>query len=97
VLAATAEHERRLIGERTKEGMRAAKRKGVQLGRPVVVPEETRRLIVEARERGTSLRSIADELNRLAVPTAHGGSRWYASSVRAVIVSSEHRRVGQAG
>lgn len=34
VLAAVAEHERRMISERTKDGLREAKRRGVQLGTP---------------------------------------------------------------
>lgn len=83
VLAATAEHERRLIGERTKEGLRAARRKGVRLGRPAVLPESVRERILEARERGDSFRAIAQALNEDGVPTAHGGARWHASSVRA--------------
>jgi DNA invertase Pin-like site-specific DNA recombinase len=34
VLAAFAQFERRMIGERTKAGLAAARAKGVQLGRP---------------------------------------------------------------
>jgi len=87
VLAATAEHERRLIGERTREGLRAARAKGVRLGRPHTLPSEVRHDVRTARESGLSLRAIAEDLNARGVPTAHGGSRWHASTVRAVLNS----------
>ena len=85
VLAATAEHERRLIGERTREGLRAARAKGVRLGRPATLPEEVRQSIRTARECGSSYRRIAEDLNARGVPTAHGGARWHASTVQAVL------------
>ena len=87
VLAATAEHERRLIGERTREGLRAARAKGVRLGRPHTLPSEVRHDVRTARESGLSLRARAEDLNARGVPTAHGGSRWHASTVRAVLNS----------
>lgn len=85
VLAATAEHERRLIGERTREGLRAAKSKGVRLGRPQSVPTEVRHEVQTARENGLSLRAIAEDLNARGVPTAHGGRQWHASTVRSLL------------
>lgn len=85
VLAATAEHERRLIGERTREGLRAARTKGVRLGRPNVLPDEVREDIASMRSEGLSLRAIAEDLNTRGIATAHGGAKWYASSVRAVL------------
>lgn len=85
VIAATAEHERRLIGERTREGLRAAKSKGVRLGRPQRVPSEVRHDIKTARENGQSLRAIAEDLNARGVPTAHGGRQWHASTVRSLL------------
>ena len=89
IMAATAEHERRLIGERTKEGLRAAKRKGVRLGRPVVLPDSVRQNVVQLRQQGVSLRGIAERLNEAGTPTAHGGKRWYASTVRNVLEQLE--------
>ncbi len=85
VLAATAEHERRLIGERTREGLRAARAKGVRLGRPTTLPEEVRESIRTARQTGSSYRRIAEDLNTRGIPTAHGGARWHASTVQAVL------------
>ena len=85
VIAATAEHERRLIGERTREGLRAAKSKGVRLGRPQSLPTEVRTEVKTARENGLSLRAIAEDLNTRGIQTAHGGSKWHASTVRSVL------------
>jgi DNA invertase Pin-like site-specific DNA recombinase len=87
VLAATAEHERRLIGERTREGLRAAKAKGVRLGRPSVLPAEVVAGMRTARESGASYRAIAEDLTAREIPTAHGG-RWHASTVRHVLTSA---------
>lgn len=87
VLAATAEHERRLVGERTREGLRAARAKGVRLGRPHVLPTEVREEVQTMRQEGQSLRSIAEDLNTRGVPTAHGGRQWHASTVRSVLTS----------
>jgi hypothetical protein len=36
---------------------------------------------------GKSLAAIAGELNRDKVVTAHGGARWYPSTVRAVLAA----------
>jgi hypothetical protein len=38
------------------------------------------------RARGHSLRAIADSLNRDRVPTAQGGKKWYAATVRHVLL-----------
>jgi Recombinase len=38
-------------------------------------------------ERGSSLAAIAAGLNRDRVRTAHGGARWYPSTVRAVLAT----------
>lgn len=45
VLAAVAEFERALISERTREGLRAVRARGVRLGRPPATPE----LVAKAR------------------------------------------------
>src|SRR6266545_1103196 len=37
------------------------------------------------RSQGASLQAIADELNRLRIPTARGGSKWRPSSVHSVM------------
>ena len=60
----------------------------MRLGRPHVLSQEVIGDIQELREGGSTLRSIADQLNQKAVPTAHGGARWHAATVRQVLRSS---------
>ena len=85
VLAGAAELERGLISERTKAAMAEAKRRGVHCGRARTMPDRVRTRILEAHAAGQSLNAIARTLNGEAVPTAHGGARWYASTVRTVV------------
>jgi DNA invertase Pin-like site-specific DNA recombinase len=87
VLATFAQFERRLIGQRTREALAQKKAQGVQLGRPRQLPKKVRTRIKRRRTAGKSLAAIADELNRDEVPTAHGGARWYPSTVRAVLAA----------
>lgn len=84
VLASFAQFERRIIGQRTADALAVRRQQGIRLGRPPVLSAELRRRIRRARKAGRSYRQIADRLNRARVPTAHGGARWHASTVRAV-------------
>jgi DNA invertase Pin-like site-specific DNA recombinase len=96
-MANVAELEAGLISERTKAALKAAKARGVRLGRhgaEILAP----RYRQEARDRaeqlgpvirdflanGYSLNRIAVELNKRKVPTPRGG-RWDHSSVRNVL------------
>lgn len=85
VIASAAQYERRMIGQRTREGMAQRKAEGVHCGRPAVLGSEVVARVVREREAGSSLRAIAAGLNAEDVPTAHGGSAWHASTVRAVL------------
>jgi DNA invertase Pin-like site-specific DNA recombinase len=88
IMATFSQLERRLIGQRTREALAVKRAQGVRLGRPAAVPLDVVRRIAAQREAGASLRAIADRLNADAVATAHGGRRWYASTVRAVLESN---------
>ena len=88
VLAGAAELERGLISERTRAAMAEAKRRGVHCGRARVMPHDVRVRILEAHAAGRSLNAIARDLNADEVPTAHGGARWYAGTVRRVVLAS---------
>jgi DNA invertase Pin-like site-specific DNA recombinase len=89
IYAALAEKERRLISERTKASLAAAKARGVKLGGSNAQSELTAR---EARERAEQLRPIftelaalsahkmADELNQRGIETPKGG-KWYPATV----------------
>lgn len=88
VLAEVAEFERELISERTKDGLAAAREKGIRIGRPRVMPARTRKRIKRERESGRSFASIASGLNEDAVPTCHGGERWHPSTIHKALSSS---------
>jgi DNA invertase Pin-like site-specific DNA recombinase len=89
IYAALAEKERRLISERTKAGLAAAKRRGVKLGGANAKSDQTR---AEAMARAEALRPLltelagmsahaaAAELNRRGVATPAGG-QWHAVQV----------------
>jgi DNA invertase Pin-like site-specific DNA recombinase len=89
IYAALAEKERRLISERTKAGLAAAKRRGVKLGGRNAQSDKT---AAEASERAEQLRPVlaelaglsankaAAELNRRKVATPSGG-QWFATQV----------------
>lgn len=85
VLATFAQFERRLIGQRTREALAAKKAQGVKLGRPATVSADVVDRAREARNRGHSLRAIAEMLNGEGIPTGQGGRKWYASSVKAIL------------
>lgn len=98
IYAAVAQQERGLIAKRTADALRAAKRRGVKLGRTGKVrarenkaaanayAEELATTVREIREAGhTTTRAIRDELNRRKVPTARRGD-WHAMTVARLLV-----------
>lgn len=84
IMALMAQHERRIIGQRTKDALAVKRAAGFRLGRPVLVPAEIRAEVVAMREAGLSFAKIASNLNAREVPTAHGGAQWWPSTVRKV-------------
>jgi hypothetical protein len=62
--------KRRLIGQPTKDALAVRRAQGVQLGRPRDMPAKLVRRIEAMREKGVSIRGIADALNDAGVPTA---------------------------
>jgi DNA invertase Pin-like site-specific DNA recombinase len=98
IYAALAEQERRMISERTRAGLQAARRRGVKLGSTTIGRENKRaadqraktlRPILKSME-GQSARGIAAELNRRKIATPRG-LRWSAMTVIRV-----QRRLGLA-
>ena len=87
--ASVAQHDARLIGERTRAALDAKRAKGIRLGRPVTLPAEVRERIAAERALGNTMRAIADGLNHDGIPTARGGSDWRSGTVGAVLASIE--------
>jgi DNA invertase Pin-like site-specific DNA recombinase len=88
IYAALAQEERRMISERTRAGLAAAKERGVVLGNPKL--GESNRIAAAARAESLkpvltelnqlSARQVAEELNRRGVETPAGG-KWHAQTV----------------
>jgi DNA invertase Pin-like site-specific DNA recombinase len=94
VYASFAQHERRMISVRTKEGLQRARARGVKLGGPNARSfleaeqararaEELRPIITALEKEGMSMTAIAAELNRRKVKSATGG-KWHAMTVSRV-------------
>lgn len=60
VLSACAEFERRLISERTKEGLAAARRRGTRLGRPPKLDEEQLSIAASRIGAGSTISEVAE-------------------------------------
>ena len=85
ILAAVAQLELANIRKRTKDALAVKKAQGYRLGRPATMPNETRARIHALRNSGVTLQGVADTLNTEGIPTARGGSKWYASTVQKAI------------
>ena len=86
IMMALAQWERKLIGDRTRAGLKAIRARGTTLGRPSGIDGDTLRLIRMLRESGRSWQSIADALTKEGVPTAQGGA-WHGATVRKLYMS----------
>jgi DNA invertase Pin-like site-specific DNA recombinase len=89
LFAALAQKERALISQRTKQGLAAAKRRGVKLGGWTKGSERSQNeAATQAQRMRPVMRELADlsarqaaaELNRRKIPTATGG-QWYTATV----------------
>jgi DNA invertase Pin-like site-specific DNA recombinase len=89
VMASAAQWERRIIGQRTREGLAAKKAAGVRLGPPRRLPDATARRIIEIRSSGLSWAGVAARLNELGVSTALTGRQWYPSTARNAALAYE--------
>lgn len=86
MMLVTAEYERRLISDRTRDALAAKKRGGAKVGQHTAYPLELVTRLKAMRADGESLRAIAATLTSEGIHTAKGG-QWHASSVRSVLTS----------
>jgi DNA invertase Pin-like site-specific DNA recombinase len=86
VMAAVAQWERRVIGQRTADALAAKKAQGVRLGGPITTPKHVRERVVALAATGASHAVIARALNADRVHTA-SGTTWHRSGVRRVLRS----------
>jgi hypothetical protein len=73
----------RLVAESRRTGRPRPQAKPI--GRLRTLPDDVARRIAADHDAGRSLRQIARGLNADRVPTAHGGARWWPSTVRGVL------------
>lgn len=98
MLICIAQWEREAIGERTATALAHLKANGCHVGRvPYGHAIEDGRLVkldshadsimlmTTMRAAGHTLQQIADELNARQIPTARGGDRWYAATVKKIL------------
>lgn len=99
IMAAFAEHERDMISERTSAALQQAKGRGVELGKygKYVLAVQNRQMaddfalamlpvIAELKQKGiTTIRAIAQELNRREMPTFRKRDKWYPTTVHNIM------------
>ena len=86
VLVAISRFERRRIGERISEALRAKQARGERVGRPVLLADDVADLIHDLRDEGLTYAAIAAELAAENIPTATGRGTWSITAVRRVLL-----------
>lgn len=89
VMAVYAQFERRIIGQRTRDGLAAKRAAGVRLGAPRTAADDVLRAAVNAYRDTSSWSAAARALTESAVPTPTGRGRWYPASVRHLVMSQD--------
>ena len=91
IMSAMAEMERGMISMRQKDVHQDRRDRGkvwgIDLGPKSLIDEAIRQKIFIEHNAGSSYRNIAKSLNDQAIPTAHSGEMWHASTVRNIFVA----------
>lgn len=85
IMAAVSQWARKIIGQRTKEGLAQARAAGKQIVSPVLLPVEVEQRILAERRQGSTVAAIAKRLNDDLVPLPGRGRICYPASVSAVL------------
>lgn len=88
--AVFAQLERELISQRTREGLHAAMARGVRVGHPDIIPEDTVRYIQRLRDSGLSLSKVAALLNAEGVEHPLGCA-WSKNAVHRLLARRRKR------
>lgn len=81
VMAAAAQWERRIIGQRTRDALAIRQSQGIRLGRPPLPLDGLAVHVDSLRRKGMTLEHIAVTLNENNVPTLGRSTRWTTSTV----------------
>jgi len=85
IMACIDQFERDQIAERTRQGLAAARAKGVRLGAPVSEASRVAgRRVLALRKKGVTWRAIGPRLEEEGYRTATGNTRWGLSQVQQV-------------
>jgi len=84
VMAAFAQFERRLIGQRTREALAKRREAGVRLGRERIISAEVEQRVHQLRETGLSLRALAARLSEEGLYPPSGGV-WQPSTLQRIL------------
>jgi DNA invertase Pin-like site-specific DNA recombinase len=82
IIASTAQHERRIIGERTREALQARRAQGRRLGRPSRLTATAKTRVSEMWAKGITLAATVDVLNAEGIATPTGTGVWTFSTVQ---------------
>jgi DNA invertase Pin-like site-specific DNA recombinase len=85
VMVAVAQWERRVIGQRTSDALKARQAMGLPVGRPRSLTPDCFDQLIALRESGMTFNAIARELNDQGVPTATGKGKWTGYTVQRMI------------
>lgn len=84
--------DRRVIGGRTSLALQAPQARGVRVGRPRSLTTGAEQRVFELLALGLSVAWVAARLNVEAVPTAHVGKAWHATTVPRILERTAEAR-----
>lgn len=96
VVAASQQWERRIIGQRTKDGMATKRDEGVRLGAPRIASDELLAQVLATYAEQGSYAGAARALTAAGVATPTGKATWYPASVSGMVNSQDGRAMASS-